>query len=52
MEQNETFIYESEQRPLKEADGIDNTRCQKQMSRKWGTQFGSEVFGHQISLCR
>lgn len=34
MEQNETFRYESEQRPLKEADGIDDSRCQKEMSRK------------------
>lgn len=34
MEQNETFKYEREQRLLKEADGIDNTRCQKEMSRK------------------
>lgn len=34
MEQNETFKYEREQRPLKEADGTDNSRCQKEMNRK------------------
>lgn len=51
-EQNETFRYESEQRPLKETDGIDDTRCQKEMSGKQGTEFGSKVFGHQVSLCR
>lgn len=34
MEQNETLRYEKEQRPLKEADGIDDSRCQKEMSRK------------------
>lgn len=34
MEQNEYFKYESEQRPLQEADGIDDIRCQKEMSSK------------------